>query len=187
MNIYEIKQIMIEKAIPSQIFEQFVFPEKETGTPGEKIAFIDQMDKLLTKEQMLSVMQEQGCEKYIHDSAIELLEQLKGKDIKERIEILNSTKMNEQPRSRLNDDGTISIFWWFRGKDDKYICVCPRMSMLSQPTAISITYCGCCSGHVKYRFQNFLETKLRLIEIVSSPLSSSGERYCEHRFEIIKS
>ena len=184
MNVFEIKRTMVEKGIPTETMEQFVFSETEAGTPEEKIAFVNQMDNLLTKEQILSVMEEQGCEKYLHDSAVGLMEKLRGKPIKERIEILNSTKMNEQPRSRLNDDGTLSIFWWYKEESKKFICVCPIMNKLSKPAPVSLTYCGCCSGHVKYHFQNFLDVKLRLKETVSSPLNSKGEKYCEHRFEI---
>jgi len=185
MNIYEVKQTMLEKDIPIEIIDQFICPETENETLEEKEAFVNQMDSLLTKEQILAVMEEQGCEKYIHDSAISLMEQLKDKSIEERVEILNQTKMNEQPRSRLNDDGSLSIYWWYKGEDDKYICVCPKMNESSRPEEVTITYCGCCSGHVRYHFENFLNEKLRLKEIVSSPLSSKGERYCEHCFEII--
>lgn len=185
MDIFEVKQTMLEKGVPAEIMEQFVFPKTELGTMEEKIAFVNQMDNLLTKEQILSVMEEQGCEKYLHESAIDLMENLRGKPINERIEILNSTKMNEQPRSKLNADGTLSIYWWYKGENGKFICVCPIMNKMLNPVTVSLTYCGCCSGHVKYHFQNFLDVKLRLVETVSSPLNSNGEKYCEHRFEII--
>ena len=185
MNISEIKQTMLEKGIPAEVMGQFIFPETEAGTPEKKIAFVNQMDNLLTKEQILSVMEEQGCERYLHDSAAGLMEKLSGKPIKERIEILNSTKMNEQPRSRLNADGTLSIYWWYEDETKKFICVCPIMSKIEKPATVSLTYCGCCSGHVKYHFQNFLGVKLRLLETVSSPINSNGEKYCEHCFEII--
>ena len=187
MNIREIKRTMLDKGIPKEIMEQFVFPESEEETPEEKITFAAQMDNLLSKEQILSVMEEQGCEKYLHDSAVGLMEKLSGKPIEERIEILNSTKMNEQPRSRLNDDGTLNIFWWYKDDGGKFICVCPIMNKLLRPATVSLTYCGCCGGHVKYHFQNFLGVKLRLLETVSSPINSNGEKYCEHRFEIIYS
>ena len=185
MNIFEVKRTMTEKDIPAEIIGQFDFPDVENDTPEEKLAFVNQMDKLLSKEQILSVMEEQGCEKYLHDSAVGLMDKLKGKPLKERIEILNETNMNEQPRSRLNDDGSLSIFWWYKDEIGKFICVCPFMNKLSEPQTVSLTYCGCCSGHVKYHFQNFLDVKLRLKETVSSPINSNGEKYCEHLFEIV--
>ena len=185
MNILEIKQTMFNKGIPAEIMEQFVFPETEDETPEEKIAFAAQMDKLLTKDQILSVMEEQGCEKYAHEPAYsELMLKLNGKSVEERIGILNAMDINETAHYKINDDGTLSVFA-DHIRNGKYICCCPIIHKLSKPANVSVTYCGCCSGHLKYHSEQSLGVKLRLIEIVSSPISSSGERYCEHRFEII--
>ena len=181
MNIFEIKRTMIKKGISTEIVAQFSFPETEDETPEEKVAFTAQMDKLLSKEQILSVMEEQGCSKDEHP---EIWLKLKDKPIEERIKILNEMSMNEYPRSRLNDNGTLSVFWHYE-ESGKYKCVCPIINKLHEPQAISLTYCGCCSGHVKYHSENSLDVKLRLIETVSSPISSNGEKYCEHLFEIV--
>lgn len=181
MNIMKIKKTMHSKGIPPEIIEQFVFPETET--PENKIAFAAQMDKLLTKEQILSVMEEQGCNK--NEPSAEKMMKLNGKSIEERIRFLNAMdKKSEAPYSRINNDGTLSIFWNFK-KNGKFRCVCPIMEKLEKPTAVSLTYCGCCSGHVKYHYENFLGVKLRLLETVSSPISSGGKKHCEHLFEIL--
>lgn len=141
------------------------------------------MDNLLTRGQILSVMEEQGCNK--NEPTAEFMLKFKDKLIEERIRILNAMDMNESARCRINDDGTLSIFWNFED-NEKYRCVCSIISKLSKPTTVSLTYCGYCSGHVKYHFENSLGVKLRLIETVSSPISSNGEKHCEHLFEIIK-
>ena len=182
MNIFHVKQTMLDKGIPAEIIKQFVFPETADETPEVKIAFVNQMDKLLTKEQILIVMEEQGCNKDEHP---EILLKLKNKPLKERIEILNAMSINEYPRGRLNDDGTLSIFWHFE-ENGKYKCVCSIINKLQEPQAVSLTFCGCCSGHVKYHSENSLGVKLRLIETVSSPISSNGEKHCEHLFEILR-
>ncbi len=182
MNILEIKQTMIDKGIPKEVMEQFVFPESKDETPEEKIAFVNQMDNLLSKVQILSVMEEQGCNK--NEPAAEFMLKLKDKSIEERIKILNAMDMNESARCRLNDDGTLSVFWNFV-EGGKYRCVCSIINKLSKPATVSLTYCGCCSGHVKYGFEKSLGVKLRLIETVSSPINSNGEKQCEHLFEII--
>lgn len=181
MNIFEIKQTMLNKGIPAEVIGKFVFPETEDETPEEKVAFANQMDKLLTKEQILSVMEEQGCNKDEHS---EIWLKLQGKPIEERIRILNAMGINEYPLSRLNNDGTLSVYWNFE-ENGKYKCVCSIINNLSEPVTVSLTYCGCCSGHVKYHSENSLSVKLRLIETVSSPINSDGEKCCEHRFEII--
>jgi hypothetical protein len=183
MNILEIKKTMLDKGIPMEVMDGFVFPDTEDETPEEKIAFVNQMDNLLTKGQILSVMEEQGCNK--NEPTAEFMLKFKDKPIEERIRILNAMDMNESARCRINDDGTLSIFWNFED-NGKYRCVCSIINKLSKPTTVSLTYCGCCSGHVKYHFENSLGVKLRLIETVSSPISSNGEKHCEHLFEIIK-
>jgi len=183
MNILEIKQTMIEKGIPAEVTEQFIFQDSENETPEEKIAFAAQMDNLLTKEQILSVMEEQGCSKNEHDA--EELRKFEGKTIEERVEIINSMHKEHELRCRINGDGTLSVFWGY-GDGEKYRCVCPIMEKLPKREAVSITFCGCCSGHIKYHFEQDLGVRLRLVETVSSPLSSKGEKRCEHRYEIIK-
>jgi len=182
MNISEIRRTMLEKDIRAETMEQFVFPETEDETPEEKIAFAEQMDRLLTKDQILAVMAEQGCNKNAPSAGF--METLKGKSLEERIKILNAMDKSEMARSRINEDGTLSIFWDFYDENGKYTCVCPMINELPKTTAISLTYCGCCSGHIKYHYENFLGVKLRLLETVSSPISSNGEMQCEHLFEI---
>lgn len=183
MNIFEIKRTMLDKGIPKETMEQFDFPENEEETPEDKIAFVNQMDSLLSKEQILSIMEEQGCNK--KEPTAEFMLKFRDKPLEERMNIINAMSLYEQPHCRINDDETLSIFWDNYVKDGKYQCVCPMMSELSKSEAVSITFCGCCSGHVKFHFENFLGVKLRLVETVSSPISSNGEKYCEHRFEII--
>ena len=183
MNIFEIKRTMVEKGIPAETIEQFVFPETEEETPEEKIAFTEQMDKLLSREQILSVMEEQGCLK--HEHTAESMLKFKGKTVKERIEILNSVYKKHELYSRINGDGTLSVSWGYEDKG-KYVCICPRLEKLAKPATASITYCGCCSGTIKYGLEQDLGVKLRLVETVSSPLSSNGEKHCEHRYEIIQ-
>jgi hypothetical protein len=182
MNISEIKQTMLNIGISTEVMERFVFPETEDETPEMKIEFTIQMDNLLTKGQILSIMEEQGCSK--NEPTVEFMLTLKDKPIEERIKTLNTMGINESARSRINDDGTLSIFWDFE-ENGKYMCVCPIINKLPKPTHVSLTYCGCCSGHVKYHFENFLDVKLRLIETVSSPINSNGKKYCEHLFEIL--
>lgn len=182
MNICEIKKTMLDKGIPAEVMARFVFPETKDETPEDKVSFAKQMDRLLTKDQILSVMAEQGCSK--NEPTVEMMQKLNGKTLQERIEVLNAINKSEAPQYRINDDGTLSILWDFE-ENGEYICVCPIIGKLSKPLAVSLTYCGCCSGHIKYHSENFLGVKLRLMETVSSPISSGGKKYCEHLFEIV--
>jgi len=49
-----IKRTMLEQGIPAEIMAQFIFSETEDETPEEKAAFAAQMDRLLTRKQILS-------------------------------------------------------------------------------------------------------------------------------------
>ena len=59
-----IKTTMLKKGIPEDTLNQFVLPDpasKGAQWSEEYIAFFDQMDRLLTEEQRLSIMEQQGC------------------------------------------------------------------------------------------------------------------------------
>ena len=182
MNIAEVKQTMFDQGIPAEVIAQFNVPASEAGTPKEQIEFAEQMDRLLSKAQILSVMEEQGCNKNAPSAAF--MQKMDGKSVAERLDVLNAMDITESAHGRINADGTLSIFWNF-ADNGKYFCVCPAIGELKEPTAVSLTYCGCCSGHVKFHFEHQLGVKLRLKETVSSPLSSNGEKYCEHLFTIL--
>jgi len=144
------------------------------------------MDKLLTKEQCLSIMEEQGCCKTGKNDAANRAfgEKHAGKSIKEKVSLYAEADIPYRVPCRLNDDGTLSVFWGM-GKDGAYKCVCTGIKKLPQPAKVSRTYCGCCGGHVRHAYQNALGVKLRLKEIVSSAASSGGEERCEFLFEIV--
>ena len=55
----QIPETMRKQGIPEETVAQFAIPE--SGGSEGVMEFIAQMDKLLTKEQRLSIMQEQGC------------------------------------------------------------------------------------------------------------------------------
>ena len=40
-------------------------------------------------------------------------------------------------------------------------------------------------GHIRHHYQNILGVKLRLKEIVSSPISSNNKKRCEFLFDIL--
>lgn len=68
MNILKATQTMKDKGIPDEIIAQFDIPDLKGNLPEPRIAFIEQMDKLLTKEQCLSIMENQGCCKTGHEN-----------------------------------------------------------------------------------------------------------------------
>jgi hypothetical protein len=183
--IKDIKNTMVKKGISEELIEQFDFSEKDYNQPERILSLIDQMDKLLSKEQCLSIMEEQGCcttgkpakahsdfgKKYVN------------KTIEERIKLFDKLETPHKPPCKLNEDGTLSVFWG-HGNEGDYKCVCGFIKKLSQPVTVSKTFCGCCGGHVRKNLQKSLGVKLSLNKIVSSAASSKGKKNCEFLFKI---
>jgi len=180
---------MLKKGIPEDTINQFILPDpasKGAQWSEEYIAFIDQMDRLLTEEQRLSIMQEQGCcvsgKPAAEHAAFKLAHA--GIPLEEKVRLYNESKIMYKLPCRLNPDGTLTVAW-SHGEDGDYRCVCPIVHELPQPVEASPTFCGCCGGHARQNLQRALGVKLRLKKIVSSAASSKGKKSCEFTFEIV--
>jgi hypothetical protein len=191
-DVKSIKKTMFKKGIQDEILTQIDFSKLEGNQPKEVLALIGQMDHLLTQEECISIMEEQGCNKTgkAHKMNLSFGRTHSGKSIEERIKLLDDKTVHPNVPCHVNDDGTLSVFWEI-GEEGNYQCVCSCYSKLKkeQPHIgnISKTFCGCCGGHIRHHYQNILGVKLRLKEIVSSPINSNSEKRCEFLFEILNS
>ena len=180
---------MIKKGIPEDTLSQFVLPDpasKGAQWSEEYVGFIGQMDRLLTGEQRLSIMQEQGCSVSGKPAAAHMAfgRAHAGLLLEDKVRLYNESDIMYQLPCRLNPGGTLTVAW-SHGKAGEYSCVCGIFAKLPQPAAVSPTFCGCCGGHARQNLQRALGVKLRLKEIVSSAASTRGERSCAFRFEIL--
>ena len=184
-TIKYIREAILKQGIAEKITNQFDFPE--TNQPEDIIYLIDQMDKLLSQEQRLSIMEKQGCcttgkPAEAHRS---FGRKHSDKSIGERIKFLHELDSVHNPPCRLNDDGTLSVFWE-NGQEGNYKCVCGYINKLKNPSqAVSPTFCGCCGGHARKNLQRSLGVKLKLKEIVSSHISTGGKKRCEFLYEVL--
>lgn len=108
-----------------------------------------------------------------------------GKPVSEKLALMFEVEYMVQPR--MNNDGTFTITMegYQNGKHTgKTTCSCPTIKKLKQPFSVSSTYCGCCAAHFIHHYQTMLGVKLRLKDIVSSPLDTNGEMPCCFTFEI---
>ena len=181
---------MREIGVPDEIIAKFDCSPNPIGNrPEPVIEFINLMDKLLTKEQCLAIMEMQGCckgGKRDKDCKAFAKEHAK-KPLAEKLALVSGVEYMMSPR--LNEDGTITIAW--AGHQNgvhtgNTTCSCGTVKKLKQPFSVSATYCGCCAGHFLYHYQNALGVKLRLKEIVSSPLNTNGNKPCSFTYEIVK-
>ena len=183
--VKDIKNTMVKKGISDEIINQFDFSKKNGNSAEDAIILINQMDKLLSKEQCLSIMEEQGCcttgkpAKAHSDFGKKYAD----KTIEERIKLFDKLDTPHKAPCKLNDDGTLSVFWGFE-QDGEHKCVCGFIKKLPQSVNVSKTFCGCCGGHARKNLQRSLGIKLKLKKIVSSAASSKGKRHCEFLFKI---
>jgi hypothetical protein len=182
--IKQIPETMRKQGIPEETISQFDFPEASGAE--EVMALVCQMDKLLSKEQCLLVMQEQGCCKTGKGPTTHSAfgKAIKDKPLKERVALLNEAKLPHKAPCRLNDDGTLSV-WWGSENLSKGSCPCGFIKKLPESADVPLTFCGCCGGHIRNNYQKSLGVKLRLKEIVSSSSNSKGTKRCDFLFEVI--
>ena len=179
-----IKQTMIKKGFPEEAIDALEFPDAKAASE-DVMALIGRMDKMLTMEECLSIMQEQGCCVTGKPAAAhrDFGRKHMGEPLAEKISRLHELETPHKPPCRLNPDGTLSVYWSC-GQEGQYECVCGFVRRLPQPAEISSTFCGCCGGHARKNLQKSLGVKLRLMEIVSSAASSGGKKHCEFLYEV---
>jgi hypothetical protein len=188
-NLEKIEKTMIREGISPDIIKKIKIDHPVNNDTQNVIAVIDRMDKLLSNEQKLAVMEKQGCCKCgQRDRNCKAFgKEHKDKSLAEKIKLLSGTQYMMAPH--LNSDGTISVS--YGGHQNKVhtgktTCSCGQIKKLKQPFSVTTTFCGCCAGHFLYHYQNALGVKLKLKEIVSSPLNTNGEKHCEFKFEKAK-
>lgn len=186
-TIKKIRDTMKKHKMSAEIMAQMDF-EGNSNTPSDIIALINQMDELLTEEQRLLIMEKQGCckggqrDKDCKAFALEHAD----KTLEEKLALLSGVDYMMSPV--MNDDGSITVA--FSGYQNGVhsgtnTCSCGTIKKLKQPFSVSPTYCGCCAGHFLYHYQNALGVRLRLREIISSPLNTNNEMPCSFTFEIL--
>ena len=175
---------MGKQGMPADLISQFHEPANALR-PEAIVEFINQMDTLLSKEQILLIMQEQGCSKSdkVAKPFREFARVHADKTTEEKINLMAELDSPHKAPCHLNQDGTLSIYWG-TGEEGKYQCVCSKNPKTPEP--VSLTFCGCCGGHVRFTYQHALGVNLRLKKIVSSPINSRGKKRCEFLFKIEK-
>jgi len=179
----QIPETMRKQGISEKIIAGFNVGEK--GSSEEVMGLINQMDKQLTKEQCLAIMQEQGCCKTGNPAAPHRAFGIEHADktLAEKVELLNKANMPHKAPCHLNNDGTLSVYWGTE-HSGKRSCPCGFIKKLPDSFEVPKTFCGCCGGHIRGNYQKSLGVKLRLKEIVSSSSSSGGKKRCEFLYEV---
>lgn len=105
----KIQQTMTEQGFTDELLSQFDFTEPKGAPPEPILAIINRMDKLLTKEQGLAVMEKQGCCKggQRDKHCKEFAKLHKGKTVAEKLAHMFEGEHMVTPK--LNADGSFTI------------------------------------------------------------------------------
>lgn len=106
--------------------------------------------------------------------------------IADRLKLISSRPYLNMGSAELDDNGSLIIHAVSYHPGDKFECACPTVSKIKLDYPIPREYCYCCGGHFKYHYEIMLGVKLKLVEIVSSPHDTDGEKPCAFRYEIVK-
>ena len=100
---------MTEQGFTDELLSQFDFTEPKGAPPEPILAIINRMDKLLTKEQGLAVMEKQGCCKggQRDKHCKEFAKLHKGKTVAEKLAHMFEGEHMVTPK--LNADGSFTI------------------------------------------------------------------------------
>lgn len=152
---------------------------------------VDIMAECLAPEEMQKILEWNACCRSgkIERAARAFAQAHAGDSLEERLERIGeeySDVLGAPLRSCLwvpvrNEDGTFTVTG---GSIDggRYACGCSQFSRLKLPYDVSRSYCFCCGGHFQYHYEIMLGMKLKVVEIISSPLDSGGRRPCAIRF-----
>ena len=182
---YKIKQTMIAQGVSDEILAQFHFPSPKETKPEHLIAITNQMDKLLSKEQCLSIMEQQGCMKTgkMATAARAFGREHAKKTLEEKIKLFAESDIPYKVPPKLNPDGTLTAIFL---EEPNGKCACVEVKKLKrEPSDVSLTYCGCCGGHLREAYILAFGINLRIKDIVTSHLCSKGQKRCEFLFEMI--
>ena len=164
---------------------------KEIIGNGDLVDIIARMDKLLDPEIVYQILDSSACGTSVKE--IKGIKKIEAETLKERVnKIANLDDFHSGWKVSLNQDNTLTAGWIIKEKDN-YACVCSspvkkgmKVSDLTLGNrAMSLTYCICCAGHCRKHLQKLLDIQLKTKVIVSSPISSKGQKPCEFIFDIL--
>ncbi len=105
--------------------------------------------------------------------------------ILDRLKIISTNPHLNMGSAELDKNGFLVVHAVTYHPCEKFECVCPTVSKIKYVASIPQEYCYCCGGHFKFHYEIMLEAKLKLVEIVSSPHGTDGEKPCAFRYEFI--
>ena len=105
--------------------------------------------------------------------------------ISDRLKLISERPYLNMGSAGLDQNGYLVVHAVSYQPGEKYECACPTVGKVRHDSPIPREYCYCCGGHFRFHYEIMLDTKLRLMEIVSYPNDTDGEKPCVFRYELI--
>lgn len=105
--------------------------------------------------------------------------------ILDRLKLISARPYLNMGSAELDENGYLVVHAVAYHPGERFECACPTVSKIKCDAPIPREYCYCCGGHFKFHYEIMLEAKLKLVEIVSSPHDTDGEKPCAFRYEFI--
>lgn len=187
-----IKKSLVKKGVDDKT-------TKEIIGNGNLINVIERMEKTLDSNTMQEILDSHACSggKEYCERLKKVGKEIADKTLSEKIAHVNNISADSE-NIILNSDNTLSVKWSF-DNNGKYKCLCSaavkkgvRVSDIALENndigdcVMPLSYCYCCAGSGRRHLQFQLGIELKTKEIISSPISSKGEKPCELIFEIIE-
>lgn len=184
-----LRKFGVSKEITEKIYSGFEEIKDKSAKP-ERAAFFNQavtvMNKSLTKEQVRDILEANACCKggSRERNSKQFAKENKELGIPERLERIGEHPEWHMGRAEIDAEGYLIVYgvsYWLKGK---FECACPNANQKKSDVEIPREYCYCCGGHFKYHYEIMLGVKLKLLEVVSSPHDTKGEKPCVFKYRL---
>jgi hypothetical protein len=180
----------VEKEIMDEMYRGF---DKLISKTNKKIksAFFKQalevMNEKLPKEKVQDIIEANDCCKSgaREKNSKEFAKNNAELGIADKLKLISNRQYLNMGSEELDEDGFLMVHAVSYHPEEKFECACPTVSKIKRDYAIPREYCYCCGGHFKYHYEIMLGVKLKLVEIVSSPHDTDGEKPCAFRYYIL--
>ena len=108
-----------------------------------------------------------------------------GLDTSDRLKLISARPYLNMGSAELDEAGFLLVHAVSYHPGDSFECACPTLSKIKRDDAITREYCWSCGGHFMYHYEIMLGLRLELVEIVSSPHDTDGEKPCVFRYEML--
>ena len=186
-----LREFGVGEKVTEKIYSGFEEIKDKSAKP-ERAAFFGQavgvMKENLTKEQVKEILQAGACCKggSRERNSKQFAKDNKELGLKARLKLISERPEWYMGKAELDEQGFLIVYGIAYQQKGKFACACPNVNQKKEACVIPREYCYCCGGHFKHHYEIMLGVKLNLVEIVSSPHDTKGEKPCVFQYQIVE-